>query len=132
MSNQDLIAAAMEAIEAKDWVVYGALIDPNVKWYTPLFDEPVIGRDQMLAMQPVVLGEVFETFRYTDIAFGKRFVFMHFTGIVSGVEFSGTDRLVVENERIVEFHVDGRTLGAMQIFGAAVGKTLAERGLLPA
>jgi hypothetical protein len=132
MTTQDIIKQAEAAIIAKDWAAYGALIADDVKWFTPLFDDPVIGKQAMLAMQPVVLGEVFDDFSYADIGYGDRYAYMHFVGHVEGVAFVGTDRVVVEGGKLTEFHVDGRTLNAMTHFGSVVQRVFAERGLLPA
>jgi hypothetical protein len=131
MQRNELIEKARRAIVAKDWSSYGTLIADDVKWFTPLFEEPVIGKAAMMAMQPVVLGEVFDRFDYADIGYGERFVYMHFVGTVGTVDFVGTDRVVVENGLMTEFHVDGRTLSAMRHFGDAVERTLKAKGLLP-
>jgi hypothetical protein len=131
MNRNEVIASAERAILNKDWKAYGELLADDVQWHTPLFDAPLVGKQTMLAMQPIVLGEVFEHFEYADIGYGERYVYMHFVGRVEGVDFVGTDRVVVRNGKLTEFHVDGRTLGAMQHFGNVVQRTLKERGLLP-
>lgn len=130
-SIQETILAVKHAILAKNWSAYEELIAEDVKWFTPLFDEPLVGKSQMLRMQQIVFGEVFDAFDYPDIGFGDQYAYMHFAGTVDGVDFSGTDRLIVKDGRVVEFHVDGRTLPAMTHFGQVVGEALARHDLIP-
>jgi hypothetical protein len=132
MKHRALIEKVERAILSKDWRTYGSLLAPDVRWYTPLFDEPIVGREAMVAMQAVVFDDVFETFDYPDIGYGGKYAYMNFVGTVGDVVLHGTDRVVVNEVGLLsEFHVDARTLSAMQIFGIEVEKALRAKNLLP-
>lgn len=128
-----IIAKAKAAILARDWAGYAALLAPDVHWFTPLQFDPIIGRETMVPMQSVVFDDVFDSFEYLDTGYGDRFVYLNFRGTVGDTVVDGTDRVMVGDDgSIAEFHVDGRTLEAMQIFLAAVQNALVKRGLVPA
>jgi hypothetical protein len=130
VDRKQVIERAEQAILTKDWETYSALLAPDVRWFTPLFEAPIVGRETMLAMQTIVFEDVFDSFRYPDIGYGEHYVYMHFIGTVGDVVLHGTDRVVVNDEGFLsEFHVDGRTLAAMQSFGTAVQNAFAARGI---
>jgi hypothetical protein len=128
--SSQVIKTAAEAIERKDWDTYRSLLAQDVHWYTPIRFDPIVGREVMLSLQTIVLGEILQDFRYTEVAESAERSYLFFTSQIAGKTLEGVDILRVNSEGLInEFRVEVRPLDAAQALGEATIQALVEKGI---
>jgi hypothetical protein len=130
INSTDIVRVAAEAIVNKDWDTYQSLLAEDIRWYTPIRFEPIVDRQVMLDLQTIVLGEILQDFRYTEIAESAERSYLFFTALVSGKKLEGVDILRVNSEGLIdEFRVEVRPLDAAQALAEAATGAIAQKGI---
>lgn len=121
-----------QAVESADIEAMIACLAPDVVFHSPVTFKPYEGRDAVGGLLRVVF-ETFEDFRYTDELETGGTHALVFRARVGDKEVEGLDLLrEVGDGLIADFTVMVRPLSAAIALAEAVGKGLAERGIVPA
>ena len=108
------VDALREAIERKDSACYTALLAEDVRFFTPVESEPVVGREAVGRLLGAVF-DVFQDFRYVGQASGDGLHVLVFQARVGAVRAEGIDLLRIDDEGLIrEFTVMMRPLAAVQ------------------
>lgn len=110
-----------DALASKDLDRYAQWFADDVRLYTPIHEEPLVGRQAALQILPIVFS-LFDDFRYLDVLVGQQTHALVFRAKVAGVALDGVD-YVRTNEagRVSEFSVMMRPLQAITALSKAIG-----------
>lgn len=121
-----------QAVESADIDAAIACLAPGVVFHSPVTFKPYDGREAVGGLLRVVF-ETFEDFRYTDELAGEGTHALVFRARVGEKEVEGLDLLREGDDGLIaDFTVMVRPLSAAIALAEAVGKGLAERGIVPA
>jgi ketosteroid isomerase-like protein len=113
------------ALEARDAEALAATLHPDVAFDTPAFEEPIRGRDNVLALF-AVLATIFEEPEVTDELSGEGSHAIVFRLSVEGHAIDGVDYLQLDEEGLVRrVTVTMRPLSALQVLVERVKAGLA-------
>lgn len=111
------------ALEARDGEALAATLRPDVTFHTPAFDEPVRGREKVLALF-AVLATVFEDPEVTDELSGDGSHAIVFRLAVNGHPIEGVDHLELDEEGLVRrVTVTMRPLASVQVLAERMAET---------
>lgn len=100
------------AVENRDVDGMVALLDPQVRFYSPVAFKPFVGHEQVRALF-TALFEVFEGFQYMDELAGDGTHALIFRAQVGDAQVQGLDHMVLGGDGLVtEFTVMVRPLSA--------------------
>ncbi len=112
-----------DALASKDLDRYSARFADDIRLYTPIHEEPVVGKQAACQILPVVFS-IFENFRYPDIITGQQTHALIFRARaeIDGIPLEGVD-YVRTDERglVIEFNVMMRPLKAITALSEAIG-----------
>ncbi len=109
-----------EALASKDLEKYSAWFADDIKLFTPIHEEPMIGKQVACQMLPIVFS-LFDNFRYMDVIIGERTHALVFQAEVDGVPLEGVDYVRTdENRRVTELSVMMRPLKAIATLNKAI------------
>ncbi len=110
-----------DALASKDLDRYSAWFADDMRLYTPIYEEPMTGKQVACQILPVVFS-TFENFHYPDIIVGEQTHSLFFRAEIGGVPLEGVD-YVRTNEKglITEFSVMMRPLKAITALTKAIG-----------
>ena len=109
-----------DALASKDVEKYSAWFADDLKLYTPIYEEPMIGKQVASQMLPVVFS-IFENFHYPDVISGQRTHALVFRAEVDGIQMEGVDYVRTDDEgRVTEFSVMMRPLKAITALTKAI------------
>jgi len=110
-----------DALASKDLDRYSAWFADDIRLYTPIHKEPVVGKQAACQILPVVFS-IFENFRYPDIITGQQTHALFFRAEIDGIPLEGIDYVRTdENELVTEFNVMMRPLKAITALSEAIG-----------
>ncbi len=110
-----------DALASKDLDRYSAWFADDMRLYTPIHEEPMIGKQAACQILPVVFS-ILENFHYPDIIIGQQTHALIFRAEVSGVPLEGVDYVRTDgNELVTEFNVMMRPLKAITALTKAIG-----------
>jgi ketosteroid isomerase-like protein len=112
------------ALEERDGDALREALHPEVIFFTPGFEEPIKGRDNVL-MLFAVLADLFEQPVILDELEGKVSHAIAFRLVVQGHSIEGVDRLEFDDQgRVVRVIVTMRPLDAVQVLADRVHETV--------
>lgn len=110
-----------DALASKELARYSAWFADNIRLYSPLHEDPVVGKEAVCQILPVVFS-TFDNFHYLDVFTGEHTHALIFRADVSGVPLEGVDYLRTDERGLVtEFTVTARPLKAITAFAEAIG-----------
>ena len=110
-----------DALAAKDLDKYSAWFAADVRLYTPIHEEPLVGKQAACQILPVVFSN-FENFHYSDIITGRHTHALIFRAEVNGIPLEGVDYVQIGDDgRVTEFNVMMRPLKAITALTRAAG-----------
>ena len=110
-----------DALASKDLDRYSAWFADDIRLYTPIHEEPVVGKQAAGQILPVVFS-IFENFRYADIITGQQTHALLFRAEIDGISLEGVDYVRMdENGLVTEFNVMMRPLKAITALSEAIG-----------
>ncbi len=110
-----------DALASKDLDRYSAWFADDIRLYTPIHEEPVVGKQAACQILPVVFS-IFENFRYPDIVTGQQTHALIFRAEIDGIPLEGVDYVRTdENGLVIEFNVMMRPLQAIIALSEAIG-----------
>ena len=110
-----------DALASKDLDRYSAWFADDIRLYTPIHEEPVVGKQAAGQILPVVFS-IFENFRYPDIITGQQTHALLFRAEIDGIPLEGVDYVRTnENGLVTEFNVMMRPLKAITALNKAIG-----------
>ncbi len=92
MTAAEVGRAFRAAVEARDLAAMASVLDPQVRFYSPVAFTPFEGRDVVLEVLAQVM-EVFADFAYTDELEGEQTHALVFRARVGGRDVEGLDHL---------------------------------------
>ncbi|MBD0289148.1 MAG: hypothetical protein ICV79_27575 [Flavisolibacter sp.] len=115
-----------DALASKDMNRYSAWFAEDMKLYTPVHEEPSVGKQAACQILPVVFS-FFNNFHYPDVFSGQQSHSLIFKAEVNGVLLDGVDYLkMAEDGLVTDFYVMMRPLKAItelsNLIGAAMQK----------
>jgi len=109
------------ALASKDLDRYSAWFADDIRLYTPIYEEPMVGKQVACQILPVVFS-IFENFHYSDIIVGQQTHALIFRAEVVGIPLEGVDYVRTdENGLVTEFNVMMRPLKAITALTKAIG-----------
>ncbi len=116
-----------EAFASKDLNRYSEWFAEDMRLYTPIHEEPSIGKQAACQILPVVFS-LFDNFHYPDVVIGQQNHALIFRAEVNGISLDGVDYLKLnDNGLITDFYVMMRPLKAItelsNLIGVAMQKT---------
>ena len=109
-----------DALASKDLDRYSAWFADDIRLYTPIHEEPVVGKQAAGQILPVVFS-IFENFRYPDIITGQQTHALFFRAEIDGIPLEGVDYVRTdENGLVTEFNVMMRPLKAITALSEAI------------
>jgi hypothetical protein len=118
--NMDMQQFA-DALASKDMSRYAQWFAEGMKLYTPVHEEPSIGREAACHILPVVFS-LFENFHYPDVFTGEETHALIFRAEVNGIPLEGVDYVRTDdNGHVTEFSVTMRPLKAITALAKAIG-----------
>jgi hypothetical protein len=116
MGEMDMHAFA-EALSSKDLDRYAAFFADGVRLYTPIHEEPSLGKEAAVQLLQMVFS-IFEDFHYPDVIVGKNSHALIFSAKVDGIQLQGVDYVKTDaGGRVEEFVVMIRPLNAVLALG---------------
>ncbi len=110
-----------DALASKDLDRYAAWFADDIWLFTPIHEEPVVGKQAACQILPVVFS-IFENFRYPDIITGQQTHALLFRAEIDGIPLEGVDYVRTdENGLVTEFNVMMRPLQAITALSEAIG-----------
>ncbi len=121
-----------QALQSKDHTRYSEWFADDIRLYTPIHEEPTVGKDAGTQILQVVFS-IFENFQYPDVVAGQgQSHALIFRADVGRVELHGVDYLrMTADGRVAEFHVMVRPLAALTALGRAVTERMRSAGRPP-
>jgi hypothetical protein len=109
-----------DALASKDLDSYSAWFAEDLRLYTPVHEEPSVGKQVACQLLPVVFS-LFEHFHYSDVFVGQQTHALVFRAEVSGIPLEGVDYVRTDaNGLVTEFSVMMRPLRAITTFATAI------------
>ncbi len=110
-----------DALASKDLDRYSAWFADDIRLYTPIHEEPIVGKQAACQILPVVFS-IFENFRYLDIITGQQTHALLFRAEIDGIPLEGVDYVRTdENGLVIDFNVMMRPLKAITALTKAIG-----------
>jgi SnoaL-like protein len=110
------------ALETRDAETLAAALHPDVTFYSPAFEDPLRGRDTVLALF-AVLATVFEDPEITDELAGHGTHAITFRVSVDGHPIEGVDHLQLDEDgRVRSITVSMRPLASVQVLAARMAE----------
>lgn len=128
MSIHDFV----QALQSKDHTRYAEWFADDMRLYTPIHDEPTVGKEAATQILQVVFS-IFENFQYSDVVAGhEKSHALIFRADVGSFALHGVDYLRMTLDGFVaEFHVMVRPLGALTALERAVTERMRSAGRPP-
>jgi hypothetical protein len=116
-----------DALASKDVNRYSAWFAEDMKLYTPIHEEPSVGKQAACQILPLVFS-FFDNFHYPDVFSGQQSHSLIFRAEVNGISLDGVDYLKLNDSGLVtDFFVMMRPLKAItalsDLIGIAMQKT---------
>jgi len=110
-----------DALASKDLDRYSAWFAGDIRLYTTIHEEPIVGKQAACQILPVVFS-IFKNFRYPDIITGQQTHALLFRAEIDGIPLEGVDYVRTnENGLVTEFNVMMRLLKAITALNKAIG-----------
>ncbi|CAN5147938.1 hypothetical protein BH20ACI1_BH20ACI1_22430 [soil metagenome] len=110
-----------DALASKDLERYSQWFADDIRLYTPIHEEPTVGKQAACQILTVVFS-IFENFRYPDIITGQQTHALFFRAEIEGISLEGIDYARTnENGLVTEFSVMMRPLQAITALSEAIG-----------
>ncbi|HVF11409.1 MAG TPA: hypothetical protein VNA16_11425 [Abditibacteriaceae bacterium] len=120
-----------DALASKDVNRYGAWFADDMKLFTPIYEEPMIGKETACQMLPVVFS-VFENFHYPDVLSGETTHALFFRAEIEGVLLEGVDYIETDaSGRVTSFSVMMRPLKAITALTKGIAARMQASGGTP-
>ena len=121
-----------QALQSKDPGRYAEWFADDMRLYTPIHDQPTVGKDAATQILQVVFS-IFQNFEYPDVVTGQKDSHaLIFRADVGGIVLHGVDYLqMTADGRVAEFHVMVRPLAALTALGRAVTERMRGMGRPP-
>ncbi len=115
-----------DALASKDLDRYSQWFADDMRLYTPVHEEPSVGKQAACQILPIVFS-LFENFHYPDVFTGQQTHALIFRSEVSGIPLEGVDYLRTDHNGLVtEFSVTMRPLKAITALAKAIGAKMQE------
>lgn len=125
-ADQPPHAAFRDAVHARDIAAIEALLADDIVFFTPVLDDPIVGRERVARLFHV-LDQVFDEIRFVDEHGARDRAALVFAARVGEQPVEGVDLLGFDADgRIATFKVMVRPLAGMQALAAAVAPHLGE------
>ncbi len=116
-----------DALASKDVNRYSAWFAEDMKLYTPIHEEPSVGKQAACQILPLVFS-FFDNFHYPDVFSGQQSHSLIFRAEVNGISLDGVDYLKLNDSGLItDFFVMMRPLKAItalsDLIGIAMQKT---------
>ncbi len=116
-----------DALASKDVNSYSAWFAEDMKLYTPIHEEPSVGKQAACQILPLVFS-FFDNFHYPDVFSGQQSHSLIFRAEVNGISLDGVDYLKLNDSGLItDFFVMMRPLKAItalsDLIGIAMQKT---------
>ncbi len=110
-----------DALAAKDMDKYSASLADDMQMYSPVHEEPSVGKQAACQLLPVEFS-LFENFHYPDVFAGQQTHAHFFRAEVSGVPLEGVDYVRTNDSGLgTECYVMMRPLKAITALAKAIG-----------
>ena len=121
-----------QALQSKDHTRYAEWFADDMRLYTPIHDEPTVGKETATQVLQVVFS-LFENFQYSDVVAGReKSHALIFRAKMGSDVLHGVDYLRMTPDGLVaEFHVMVRPLGALTALERAVSERMRSAGRPP-
>ena len=118
-----------KALQSKDHTKYAAWFADDMRLYTPIHEEPTVGKGAATQILQVVFS-IFENFQYPDVVAGQDHSHaLIFRADIGGHALHGVDYLkMAADGRVAEFHVLVRPLAALTALGQAITERMRSGG----
>ena len=111
------------ALEAGDLEAFSATLHPDVVLYTPGFEVPIRGRDDVVASFTALAGNV-ESLEFVDELWAESSHVLIFRLVVDGDQIDGADHLRFDADGLVtRIVISARPLAALQALAARMADT---------
>ena len=128
MNIQDLA----DDLASKDVARYSRWFADEMRLYTPVHEEPSVGREAACHILPVVFS-LFDDFHYPDVIPGRDSHALLFRATVEGAALEGIDYIRMDaDEQVTDFFVMVRPLKALTTLAKAIGARMRAAGAPPA
>ena len=115
-----------DALAAKDLERYSAWFADDMRLYTPIHEEPIVGKQAACQILPVVFS-IFGNFHYPDLIVGQQTHALFFRAEIDAIALEGIDYVRTdENGLVTEFNVMMRPLAAITALSTAIGAKVQE------
>ena len=122
------IQTLADDLASKDVERYARWFAEGIRLYTPMHEEPVMGRDAACQILSLVFS-LFDDFHYPDVISGEETHALFFRTRVGGVPLEGIDYIRSNAEgRVTEFSVLLRPLDAITTLSKAIAARMEEAG----
>ncbi len=110
-----------DALASKDLDRYSVWFADDMRLYTPIHEEPIVGKQAACQILPVVFS-IFENFHYPDIIVGQQTHALFFRAEIDAIALEGIDYVRTnQNGLVTEFSVMMRPLKAITALTKAIG-----------
>ncbi len=117
MNMQDLA----EAFASKDLNRYSEWFAEDMRLYTPIHEEPSIGKQAACQILPLVFS-FFDNFHYLDVFTGQQSHSLIFRAEINSISLDGVDYLKLNDSGLVtDFYVMMRPLKAITALSDLIG-----------
>ncbi len=117
-----------DALASKDLNRYSVWFAEDMRLYTPIHEEPSIGKQTACQILPVVFS-CFDNFHYLDVLTREQTHALIFSAEVNGIPLEGVDYLRTDDRGLVtEFYVMMRPLKAITELSNAIGIKMQQMG----
>ncbi len=121
-----------DALASKDANRYSEWFAEDMRLYTPIHEEPSVGREAACQILPVVFS-LFDDFHYPDVIAGRDSHALLFRATVEGVALEGIDYIRANAQgQVTDFFVMVRPLKALTTLAKAIGARMSAAGAPPA
>ncbi len=110
-----------DALASKDLDRYSVWFADDMRLYTPIHEEPIVGKQAACQILPVVFS-IFDNFHYPDIIVGQQTHALFFRAEIDAIALEGIDYVRTnQNGLVTEFSVMMRPLKAITALTKAIG-----------
>jgi len=110
-----------DALASKELSRYSAWFAEGMQLYTPIHEEPSIGKQAACQILPVVFS-LFDNFHYPDVIIGQQSHALIFRAEVNGISLDGVDYLELNDSGLItNFYVMMRPLKAITELSNLIG-----------
>jgi hypothetical protein len=121
-----------DALASKDLERYSRWFAEDMRLYTPVHEEPSVGRQAACQILPLVFS-LLDDFHYPDVIEGSDTHALLFHATVEGVALEGIDYIRTNAQgQVTDFFVMVRPLKALTTLAKAIGARMRAAGAPPA